>query len=110
MSTDEGRWSDKKLNEFHDEFLEHMKDEEEERKRQEEIHEALFRKEDKELGTPPGALQLMAQMNERLKAMEIKQDRQKSFVGGVLFAISSVWFFLTDAGQKLAVLFHKLFS
>lgn len=102
------RWSDDKLQAFYDEFHDHTKSEEEEHGQQKELYEAVFRKEDKEIGTPPGLLQLTAQINAQLKEMKIWQDRQKTFVGGVIFAISAVWFVLTDVGHKIFVLFQKL--
>lgn len=110
------RFSDEKLQDFYSEFRAHVKEfqthvgkEEQEHKQQQELHDAIFRKEDSDTNTPPGLLQLTMRINTQLSDMRKFQDRQKSFVGGVLFTVSSIWFFLTDAGQKLADLWHKLF-
>lgn len=109
------RWSDEKLDEFHLEFLSfsgkfdtHLKVEEEELEQQKALYAAVFQKEDKETNTPPGLLQMTMRVSNQLHVMQIWQDRQKTFIGGVLFTISSMWFFLTDAGPTLLSWFKKL--
>lgn len=95
------RWSDDKLSEFHAEFLKHMATEEDERMQQQKIYDALFQKQDKDTNTPPGVVQLLGQIDARLEAMEISNDRQKRFVGGVMFAFSCIGFLFTDGAHKL---------
>lgn len=98
---DTKRWSDDKLSEFHEEFLKHMATEEVERAQQQKIYDALFQKQDKDTNTPPGVVQLLGQIDSRLEAMEISNDRQKRFVGGVMFAFSCMGFLFTDSAHKL---------
>ena len=95
------RWSDQQLQAFHDEFRLHIKDEKVERDQQQEIHEALFRKEDVDSNVSPGIVQMMTRIDRELKDMRIWQDRQKTFAGGVIFATSSVWFLFSDGIPKL---------
>ena len=95
------RWSDDKLSEFHEEFLQHMAVEESERAQQQKIYDALFQKQDKDTNTPPGVVQLLGQIDSRLEAMEISNDRQKRFDGGVMFAFSCMGFLFTDSAHKL---------
>jgi len=111
----ESRWSDDKLEEFHQEFLQHVNEFHEhignesfEQKQQQELHDAVFRKEDLDNQVTPGLLQLTARISSQLYAIQVWQDRQKTFVGGIIFAISAVWFFLTEAGHKLFELWSKL--
>lgn len=89
------------MSKFHSEFLKHMGTEEKERKQQEEIYDALFQKEDKDSNKPAGVVQLLAQIDARLEAMEITADRQKRFLGGVMFAFSCVGFLFTDSAHKV---------
>lgn len=95
------RWSDERLEQFHAEFREHRKIEDEEHMQQREMYEALFRQEDKDKNIGPGIVQLMARLDERTKAMEIAADRQKRFVGGVMFAFTCMGFLFTDSAHKL---------
>lgn len=102
------RWSDEQLQEFYDAFMAHMLGEENEKQQQNLIYEALFRKEDPESNTPPGVIQLLAQMSGRLQAIEKANAQQKTFFGGVFFAITCVGFFLSDTFHKLAVILKSL--
>jgi hypothetical protein len=109
------RWSDEKLELFHKEFIthvaefhEHIGNESYEQQQQQELHDAVFRKEDKEENVPPGILQLIARISTQIHDMRVWQDRQKTFIGGVMFTVSAVWFFLTEAGHKLFQLWGKL--
>ena len=95
------RWSDDKLSEFHEEFLKHMVTEEDERVQRHKIYDALFQKQDKDTNTPPGVVQLLGQIDSRLEAMEISNDRQKRFVGGVMFAFTCMGFLFTDSAHKV---------
>lgn len=94
-------WSDEKLEVFYGEFREHIKAEVKEGRQQEEIYEALFRTEDKAKNVGPGVIQLLTQVADRIETMEIAADRQKRFLGGVMFAFSCVGFFFTDTAHKL---------
>lgn len=105
------RWSDEKLETFYqefrghvDEFHEHLRNSDTERQQQHDLYVAIFRKEDPDAGSPPGLLQLTARINAQLHDISVWQDRQKTFLGGALFAITSVWFVLTEAGHKLLAL------
>lgn len=98
---DTKRWSDDKLSEFHAEFLKHMETEKLERQQRQTIYDALFQKQDKDTNTPPGVVQLLGQIDARLEAMEISNDRQKRFVGGVMFAFSCMGFLFTDSAHKV---------
>lgn len=95
------RWSDDKLSEFHVEFLRHMASEEAEHVQQQKIYDALFQKQDKDTNTPPGVVQLLGQIDSRLEAMEISNDRQKRFVGGVMFAFTCMGFLFTDSAHRV---------
>ena len=95
------RFADVELESFHREFREHVKNEEGEHEQQGQIHDALFRLEDKDKGVSPGVIQLLGRVNDRLLTMEVAADRQKRFVGGVMFAFSCMGFFLTDSAHKL---------
>lgn len=110
------RWSDEQLEAFHREFkehrqdfLDHKKDEEEERRQQQDIYDALFRQEDKERNVAPGLVQLLVKTAANVETLRIAADRQKTFIGGVLFAITAIWFFLTDIGPVLAEKLRRLF-
>lgn len=105
MTTEDcrGRWSDDKLETFHAEFLQHIRAEESEHRQQDEIYRALFQKADEDSNMPPGVIQLLGQMNVRLKKMETSSDRQKTFVGGVVFAFTCIGFFLTESAHKLMI-------
>lgn len=95
------RFSDAKLEEFHQEFIEHRKLEEKERQQQREMYEALFRQEDLGKNIGPGVVQLMVRLSDDVKALRVAADRQKTFIGGVLFAITSIWFFVSDIVPNL---------
>lgn len=104
------RWSDEKLEQFYQAFLEHVITERDEQTDQRALHEAVFRKEDKDAGVPPGLIQLVVRMDARLDTIERFHFKQRTFIGGVLFAITSIWFFLTDVGPDLAKWLKKLWS
>jgi hypothetical protein len=108
MTAEKARWSDDKLEEFHNEFKSHMETEKIEQHQQQALYDAVFRKEDKEANVPPGLLQMMSRMNEQMLDMQIWQDRQKTFVGGVVFTVSALWFFLSDAGPKILAFLKRL--
>lgn len=95
------RWSDDKLQQFYEEFQSHIRTETAEHRQQQELYDAVFRKADADTNTPPGLMQLTMQISVQLRDMRIWQDRQKTFVGGVMFALSAAWFFVTDLGHKL---------
>ena len=102
------RWSDQDLEKFHAEFRRHVETEGPMHRQQLELYEAVFRLEDKELGRPPGLLQLTSQINAQMRDMRILQDRQKTFIGGVMFAITSAACFFTDTAQNIISLIKKL--
>lgn len=102
------RFSDEKLAQFYREFQEHVKPEEEVKEQQREIYDALFRKADPDTNISPGLIQLTTQVDARLRAMEITNDRQKRFIGGFLFAFTCVGFFFTDSAHKLMSFFRSL--
>lgn len=102
------RWSDKQLEAFHQEFLNHEAKEEVKHAQLTELYEAVFRKEDPDRGQPPGLLQLCARMSNDLTAMKIANDRQKRFIGGMVFAITSMGFFLTDTFHKIVEILRRL--
>lgn len=102
------RFADDKLEEFYQEFLEHRRLGEIERRKQDEMHEALFRREDPDSNVAPGIVQLMVRTAEDVKVLRIAADRQKTFVGGVLFAVTSIWFFFTDIGPEMVKWIKKL--
>lgn len=95
------RWSDMELESFHADFKRHVEEEIPMHMQQKALYEAIFRLEDKTIGQPPGLLQTVAQINEQMHEMRVWQDRQKTFVGGIVFAISAVSFFLTDSAHRL---------
>lgn len=95
------RFSDDQLIAFHQEFKDHLKTEEEESRQQQAIHTALFQKEDKDANIPPGLVQLCARMASDIQDMKIANDRQKRFVGGVMFAFSCIGFLFTDSAHKV---------
>lgn len=99
------RWSDEKLQEFFEAFQHHLKFEDEEKKQQQQIYDALFHKEDPDSNTGPGVVQLLGQINQRLSRLEATSASQKSFIGGAVFAVSCMAVFLTDSLQKLVALF-----
>lgn len=102
------RWSDDRLEQFYREFMEHKRLEELEQKQNQEIYDAVFQKADPDTNTPPGLLQITAQISKQLHDIRVWQDRQKTFVGGVIFTCSATWFVLTEAGHKFFVLLQKL--
>lgn len=95
------RWSDERLEQFYREFREHRQLEEHEDAQHREILDALFRTEDKDRNIPPGLVQVMTRVAERIGAIEVAADRQKRFLGGVLFAFSCVGFVFTDTAHKI---------
>lgn len=95
------RFSDAKLEEFHQEFMAHRDLEDKERQQQREMYEALFRQEDLAKNIGPGVVQLMVRLSDDVKALRVAADRQKNFIGGVLFAITSIWFFVSDIVPNL---------
>lgn len=103
------RFSDEKLEEFYREFVEHCQQEFKEHEQQREMYEALFRKEDKSNNVSAGLIQLLTRTAEGVETLRIAADRQRTFIGGVTFALVSVWFFITDIGPVLADKFRKLF-
>ena len=103
-----GRWSDEKLETFYQEFQKHLEEEHHEMAQQSELYAAIFQKEDKDTNTPPGILQLVARMSSDVRALKVAADRQKTFLGGVLFAFSAVGFFFTDTAHKLLTLLKGL--
>lgn len=102
------RWSDAELEKFHSEFLKHDVEERARLVRHDQLYEAVFRKEDPDTGTPPGLLQLCSRMSADVSAMKVANDRQKRFIGGVVFAFTSMAFFLTDSAHKLMELLRRL--
>ena len=101
------RFSDESLARFYQEFKEHCCTERSVQVKAEEMYAAMFRKADHELGTPPGILQSLTLIGERLSGIETMQSRHKSFIAGVAFAASALWVFLTDIGGKLLLLLHR---
>lgn len=95
------RWSDERIETFYQEFRAHIAQEGAEAAQQSEIHAALFQLEDRNRNVPPGVIQLLSQLNERTKEMEIVNDRQKRFIGGFLFAFTCIGFFFTDTAHKV---------
>lgn len=93
---------------FYRDFLKHCEDEESWRKKNCEIYEALFRIEDPSKGIAPGLFESMSSVNDRLRRIEDENKKHRTFAAGVAFAISGVWFFLTDFWAKLISLLHKL--
>jgi hypothetical protein len=102
------RWSDAELEKFHADFLRHDEHERARLLRYDQLYEAVFRKEDRDAGAPPGLLQLCSRMSGDLTEMKIANDRQKRFVGGVVFAFTSMAFFLTDSAHKLMDILKRL--
>lgn len=95
------RFSDSKLEEFYQEFKSHCLVEIKERAQQQEMYEALFRQEDTSRNVSPGVVQLMVRLSDDVRALRVAADRQKTFIGGVLFAITSIWFFVSDIVPNL---------
>lgn len=92
----EHRFADEKLQAFYDSFLEHLRKEEVEGAQQTAMYDALFRQEDKSKNITAGIVQLMVRTAEDVKVLRVAADRQKTFLGGVVFAVGSIWFFATD--------------
>lgn len=103
------RFSDAKLEEFYQQFIAHCRTEERDRKQQQEMFDALFRQEDLSRNIAAGVVQLMVRTAGDVKALRIAADRQKTFIGGVLFAITAIWFLLTDVGPVLVDKLKKFF-
>lgn len=97
----EGRWSDEKLEKFYQEFQMHLADEEHEKHQQGEMHAALFQLENTDTNTPAGLVQLCARMSKDIRDMKIAADRQKTFIGGVMFAFTAMGFIFTDTFHKV---------
>ncbi len=104
------RWSDDRLEQFYQAFVDHKRIEDADRLQQREMYDALFRQEDTARNVAPGVVQLMVRTAEDVKTLRIAADRQKTFIGGVLFALTSVWFFVTDIGPVLADKLKRLFG
>lgn len=104
------RFADAQLEEFYQEFQAHLKREEDQRVQQQEMYDALFRKGDPDSNVAPGIVQLMVRTAEDVKVLRIAADRQKTFIGGMLFAVTSIWFFFTDIGPELAKWIKKMWS
>ncbi len=102
------RWSDHELEVFHAEFLKHLADSKPQSEKLAELHDAVYRQEDRNRGRPPGLLQLCSRMSEDLAAMKVASDRQKRFVGGMVFAFTSMGFFLTDTWSRLLDFLRRL--
>lgn len=102
------RWSDAELERFHAEFQDHDLRERERLQRHDLLYTAVFRKEDLDEGTPPGLLQLCSRMAADLAEMKQANDRQKRFIGGVIFAFTSMAFFLTDSAHKLMEFLRRI--
>lgn len=102
------RFSDAMLEEFYQQFLAHCKAEDQEREQQQAMYEALFRVENRDANVAPGVVQLMVRLAEDVKALRVAADRQKTFIGGVLFAITSIWFFVSDIAPNLVTWIKKL--
>lgn len=103
-----GDWDDTRLNRFYQEFRAHREAGEIEQAQTRELYQAVFQREDPERNIPPGLLQNIATITGQLHDILVRQDRQKTFIGGVLFAVSGVWLFFTDIGHKLMTLVAKL--
>lgn len=106
--TERIRWSDDKLEKFYDDFLRHHTDEQKTQARHDELYDAVFQQEDTSRNVPPGLLQLTSRISQQLHDMRVWQDRQKTFVGGAMFALSALWFILTDVGAKIVSFFHGM--
>ena len=89
------RWSDEQLDAFRKEFQEHRRQEGDWRKQQQEMYDALFQKEDKDSNVPPGVVQLLVRTAESVEALRQAADRQKTFIGATLGAVTAIWFFVT---------------
>lgn len=99
--TEAKRWSDERLETFYQEFKMHLEDEAREKAQQKELYQAVFQKEDLDSNTPAGLIQMMARMSKDLRDLKIAADRQKTFIGGVMFAFGAVGFFFTDTAHKV---------
>jgi hypothetical protein len=102
------RWSDEKLERFYQEFHDHLKTEADEKAQQNELHAAIFQKEDSDYNTPAGVLQLVTRMDARLKTMEVTADRQKRFIGGIVFTFTCLGFLFTDAAHRVMAFFKTV--
>ena len=65
------------------------------------LYNAVFQQEDKARNIPAGLLQQNARIAEQLREIQIWQDRQKTFIGGVTFAVTSVGFLLSSFGSDI---------
>ncbi len=80
------------------------------RRQQQEIHDALFRKADADANISPGIVQLLVQTSDRLEKLCIAADRQKTFIGGALAAVAAIWFVITDLGPEALKWLKKVLS
>ena len=101
------RFSDSKLQDFYQEFREHCLGEDKDREQQKALHEAVFRLENVDLGIPPGLLQLTRQISDHVLELRVRDDRRKTFIGGMIFTVSAVWVFLSGILPKLLEWLHK---
>ena len=62
------------------------------------LFNAVFQQEDPARNIPAGLLQQNARIAKQLRDIQIWQDRQKTFIGGVTFAITSIGFLLSTFG------------
>lgn len=104
------RWTDDMLEEFRNEFRAHVKKEDADQQQQQAMFDALFKREEDSLDGQPGLLQLMRQMHKQMKDMQIWQDRQKTFVGGIVFVIGSLGFLFTEQAARIATGLKRIFS
>lgn len=93
---------------FRKEFNEHLKPEQNNAKKLDEVYEALFRLEDTNKNIGPGLIQIVHRLDGQINKLVEQNRRQHTFVGGMLFAFTSVWLFITDWGAKAMSLLHKL--
>ena len=84
------RWSDERLERFYQHFHEHIEEEKIERRQQQEMYDALFRKGDPGMNVAPGIVQLMVQTSARVEKLCIAADRQKTFIGGAVAAVTTI--------------------
>ncbi len=104
------RWSDDRLEQFYQHFQQHIEEERTDRKQQQEMYDALFRKGDSDTNTAPGIVQLMVQTAGRVEKLCIAADRQKTFIGGVGAALVAVWFVVTDLGPAFVAWMKKVLA
>lgn len=108
QSVDSHRWSDDKLQKFYDDFTAHIATEKIEHQQQQALYTAVFQQEDREKNVPAGLLQMMSRIASQHQEMRIWQDRQKTFIGGIIFTVSALWFFISDLGPRILLALKKL--